>query len=363
EGMEDGRGLLEVAAKATNPIYLHLANVGPETAAIAQSHTASLTTDERVLEAACRQSRLIRVNTQSEFLNAARLVDQPPVRGNRVVVFSRSGGEAVVTANACRRFGFTLPPLSEALVQSIKARSRAGVIHPNNPIDLGDVFDFTLYTDVMAAVCQDPRVDAVLFHYGPVADFEREPARKMARRMLELAREAQKPLAITVLCTPDEENYLRDTLGVPVFHFPEDAVAALALSRDLAARREILSPPALPPLPQANAIAEMLAGPHPGGFLPLAQALTVIESLGISLASWAATATPEEATAAAGRLGFPVVLKLSAPSLIHKTEAGGVELDLHDAVAVQLAFGRLAQVARSHLPPQEAWQVVVMSQV
>ena len=236
EGVEDGRGLLEVAAKATKPIYLHLANVGPETAAIAQSHTASLTTDERVLEAACRHSRIIRVKTQSEFLNAVKLVDQPPVRGNRLVVFSRSGGEAVVAAYACRQFGFTLPPLSEALVQEITARSRSGVIHPTNPIDLGDVFDFTLYTDIMAVVCRDPEVDAVLFHYGPIAEFEQEPARTMASLMLEFAREAQKPLAITVLCTPDEEDYLRDTLGVPVFHFPEDAVAALALSRDLAAR-------------------------------------------------------------------------------------------------------------------------------
>ena len=362
EGVEDGRGLLQVAAKAAKPIYLHLANVGPETAAIAQSHTASLTTDERVLEAACRHSRIIRVKTQAEFLNAVKLVDQPPVRGNRLVVFSRSGGEAVVAAYACRQFGFTLPPLSDRLVQSIKARSRAGVIRPTNPIDLGDIFDFTVYTDIMAAVCRDPEVDAVLFHYGPMADFELESGREMARRMLELARKAQKPLAITVICDPDAEDYLRDTLGVPVFHFPEDAVAALALSRDLAARREILSPLALPPLPSAAAIAETLTPPNPEGFLPLAQALAVIESLGISLASWAATATPEEAAAAAGRLGFPVVLKLSAPSLIHKTDAGGVELDLHDAVAVQLAFGRLAQVARSHLPPRETWQVVVMSQ-
>ena len=99
----------------------------------------------------------------------------------------------------------------------------------------------------MAAVCRDPEVDAVLFHYGPIAEFERAAAQEMARRMVELAREAQKPLAITVLCTPDDEDYLRDTLGVPVFHFPEDAVAALAWSRDLAARGEIPSPPALPP--------------------------------------------------------------------------------------------------------------------
>jgi len=89
----------------------------------------------------------------------------------------------------------------------------------------------------------------------------------------------------------------------------------------------------------------------------------VIGALGLDLAPWAATATPEAAAAAAGRLGFPVVLKLSAPSLVHKTEAGGVILNLPDAAAVQDAFNRLAQVALSHLPPQEAWQVVVMSQV
>jgi len=70
-----------------------------------------------------------------------------------------------------------------------------------------------------------------------------------------------------------------------------------------------------------------------------------------------------EAAAAAARFGFPVVLKLSAPSLIHKTEAGALALDLPDAAAVKKAFARLAQEARTHLPPQEAWQVVVMSQV
>jgi acyl-CoA synthetase (NDP forming) len=363
EGLHDGRGLLAAAHQAAKPIFLHLANVGPETADIAHSHTASLTTDERVLEAACRQSRITLLKTQPQVLNALKLVDQPPVRGNRLVVFSRSGGEAVVTAYACQRYGFTLPPLSESLVQDITARSRAGVIRPTNPIDLGDIFDFTVYTDIMAAVCRDPGVDAVLFHYGPMADFELESGREMARRMVELAREAQKPLAITVLCTPDEENYLRDTLGVPVYHFPEDAVQALALSRDLAARREGPSLADPPPLPEADTIAQALTGPNPGGFVPLSPALTVIGALGLDLPPWAATATPKAAAAAAGRLGFPVVLKLSAPSLVHKTEAGGVELDVHDAAAVEQAFSRLAQVARSHLPAREAWQVVVMSQV
>jgi acyl-CoA synthetase (NDP forming) len=363
EGLHDGGELLAVAAKATKPVYLHLANVGPETATIAHSHTASLTTDERVLDAACRHSRLIRVRTQTEFLNAARLVGQPPVKGDRLVVFSRSGGEAVVTAYACRRFGFSLPPLSAQLVDSIKERSRAGVIAPTNPIDLGDIFDFTVYTDIMAAVCQDPEVDAVLFHYGPVADFEQDAAREMARRMIELARQSQKPLAITVLCTLDEERYLRDTLGVPAFHFPEDAVQALALSRDLAARGTVRESKASPSFQGTDALAGLLAGPRSGDFLSLEQALAVTQALGIPLAPWETAASPTEATAAAARLGFPVVLKLSAPSLIHKTEAGGVALDLEDAAAVEIAFARLAQVAHANLPPHESWRVVVMSQV
>jgi acyl-CoA synthetase (NDP forming) len=363
EGMHDGRGLLDVAAKAAKPVYLHLANVGPETAHIAHSHTASLTTDERVLEAACRQSRITLVKTQSEFLNAARLVGQPPVKGNRVVVFSRSGGEAVVTAYACRRWGFTLPPMSDQLVQMIKERSRSGVIHPTNPIDLGDVFDFSLYTDTMAAVCRDPQVDAVLFHYGPMADFELETGRKMARRMLELARETQKPLAITVICTPDEEDYLRDTLGVPVFHFPEDAVQALALCRDQAARAAIRAPEAPPSLAETGALAGLLTDSGPGDFLSLSQALSVSAALGISVAPWAAATSPADAAAAAHRLGWPVVLKLSASSLVHKTEAGGVILDLAEAAAVEEAFTRLANIAQDNLPPGEAWEVVVMSQV
>jgi acyl-CoA synthetase (NDP forming) len=363
EGLQDGRELLAVADQAAKPIYLQLANVGPETAAIARSHTASLTADERVLEAACRQSRITRIRTQSQFLNAARLVGQPPVRGNRLVVFSRSGGEAVIAAYACRKFGFTLPPLSESLVHTIKARSRAGVIHPTNPIDLGDIFDFTVYSDILAELCRDPQVDAVLFHYGPLADFELEAGREMARRMVKLTREANKPLAVTVLCTLDEADYLRETLGIPVFHFPEDAVQALALSRDQAARGENRALANPPPWREADTIAGILTGSQPGGFLSLSRALEVMGTLGVPVAPWAAVAGPAEAVAAAARLGWPAVLKLSAASLIHKTEAGGVALDLHDATAVQEAFARLAKVAKDHLPPGEAWQVVVMSQV
>jgi acetate---CoA ligase (ADP-forming) len=363
EGLHDGQGLLEVAQRATKPVFLHLANVGEETAVIARSHTASLTADERVLAAACRQSGMIHVTSQYDFLAAAKLVGQPPVKGNRIVVLSRSGGEAVVAAYACRQFGFRLPPLSPQLVEFIQSRSRAGVIHPTNPVDLGDIFDFEVYSEIVAAACRDPEVDAVLLHYGPMASFEREAGRDMARRVLSEARAAAKPLAVTVLVSLGEEDYFRDTLGTPVFHFPEEAVAALALSRDHYLRGQAALPGQTPvSWPPAAEIAGILAAAPPG-FLSLPQALEVVQALGVPVAPWRTARSAAEAMAAAGTLGYPVVLKLTAPSLVHKTEAGGVLLHLTDAQAVAAGYAILADIAHKQLPPQEPWEVVVMSQV
>lgn len=363
EGVADGRGLVEAARRATGkPIFLHVANVGPETAAIAHSHTASLTADEQVVEAACRQGGMVHLKDQADFLSYAKLVGQPPVKGDRLVVFSRSGGEAVVAAYACRRFGFRLPPLSPSLSEIIRGRSRAGVIKTGNPIDLGDIFDFTVYTEVMEAVCRDPEVDAILLHYGPMADFEVAAGREMAKRAIELARAAGKPLAITVLITLEEEEFFRDTLKFPVFHFPEEAIRALALSRDQAARGAVEAPAQVSPLPQAAQISGLLAQAR-DEFLPLPQALSVIEALGVPVAPWQAVNSPEEAVAAAGAVGYPVVLKLSGAALIHKTEAGGVLLNLQDAEAVNAAYQKLAALAQENLPPAAPWQVVVMAQV
>ena len=360
EGLRDGRELMSVARRANKPIYLHAPNVGEETAVIAHSHTASLATDERVLDAACRQSGILPIKKQTEFLAAAKLAGDPPVKGRRVVVLSSTGGEAVVTAYACRQWGFQLAPLSPQLAELVSGRSRAQIIRPTNPIDLGDIFDFAVYEEIVAALCRDPEVDAILFNYGPMADFEIERGREMARKCVEMARAAAKPMAVTVLISLEEEEYFRESLGVPVFHFPEEAVEALAASHFLASRVESAEA-GTSALFDAEKAAALL--PRQPGFLSLPQALTIMGALGIPVAPWRAAATSTEAMAAAAELGYPVCLKLAAPSLVHKTEAGGVILDLGDAAAVAAAFDRLAQTAQKVLTAAEDWQVVVMAQM
>lgn len=362
EGLDDGRRLLELAKGADKPIFLQMPNVVPETSGIAMSHTASLATDEKVLEAACRQGNIFRVLSQADFLIAAKMMGQPPVKGNRLVILSRSGGEAVVGAYACRRFGFSLPPLDPKLADLIHENSRSKIIKPGNPIDLGDIFDFRVYSQVMEALCEDPEVDAVLLNYGPVYDLERHEAREMVRQFLAISQAAAKPLAISVCYTIEEEDFIKNELGVPVFHFPGQAVRALAYSRDFA-RRPPVDDPSLeaPNFPQEK-LSVLLGGNSPG-FLPMPQALSLMEAAGLPVAPWRVAADEAKALQAAAELGFPVVLKLSAPSLVHKTEVGGVILNLDKAEAVSAAYRRLRDLAAGHLPPGEAWQVVVMKQL
>ncbi|MFZ5448036.1 MAG: acetate--CoA ligase family protein [Thermodesulfobacteriota bacterium] len=362
EGLEDGRGLLSLAQKASKPIFLHLVNVVPETAAIGQSHTASLTTDELVLEAACRQFGILWIKSQAEFLVGAKMAGQPPVKGNRLVVLSRSGGEALITAYSCRQWGFELPPLSPRVERLVKERARSGIIKPTNPIDLGDIFDFSVYSEVMGALCRDPEVDAVVLNYGPVYEAERPEAREMARLLVEQARTSEKPLAVTVLATLEEEEFFRESLNLPVFHFPGEAVRALAYSRFLWTRSEAGLDLAATTLPGAAKIAAILAGYPKAGFLPQREALDLAAALGIATAGWELAASPHDAKAAARRIGYPVVLKLAASALVHKTEAGGVLLNLQDEAAVDSGFAKLARIAQEHLSPGEPWQVVVMAQ-
>ncbi|MFZ2087742.1 MAG: acetate--CoA ligase family protein [Desulfobaccales bacterium] len=363
EGLEDGRELLEVAKKADKPIFLQMPNVVSETSKIAMSHTASLATDEKVLDAACRQGNIFRVLRQADFLNAAKMAGQAAVKGNRLVILSRSGGEAVVAAYASKRHGFILPPLPADLADFILNRSRAQIIKPGNPIDLGDIFDFQVYARVMDELCQNPEVDAVLLNYGPVYDPERQEAREMLRYYLQKSRSHGKPLAISVCASLEEEDFIRDDLGVPVFHFPGDAVRSLAYSRDFALRPAPDAAALDTPAFDSERLGGLLTAPADGGFLPMPQALSLVEAAGIPVAGWKTAATSDDALKASAELGFPVVLKLSAPSLVHKTEVGGVLLNLEDFPGVAAAYGQLADLAAKHLPPGEAWEVVVMKQV
>jgi acetyltransferase len=212
-------------------------------------------------------------------------------------------------------------------------------------------------------VCQDPEISAVVVNHGPVYDPERHGAREMARAIIDHAAEAQKPLAVSVCASLEEEEFFRETLNKPVFHFPGQAVRGLAYSHFWSNRPDSLGLDAtVRPLPEQTITAHLEAAASTG-FLPMPDALFLMGALGFPVADWRRVTTADEAALAAVELGFPVCLKLAATSLVHKTEAGGVILNLQTEAEVRAAFGQLARVAAAHLAPGEPWEAVVMSQI
>ncbi len=341
ESIDAGRELMELAHSGDKPVIIHKANRGAASQRIAFSHTAALADDDRVVSAAFRQAGIIRAASFRDAVAIAQGLALPPVRGNDLLIISRSGGHAVIGADAAERHGFHLPPLPSDLGQRMQARFRADVIAPTNPLDLGVIFDFEVYAQIVAECLQAVSPSAVLL-INTYSVAEAEAAHHLARRVEEIVRETSRPIALCTYAQGDE-GMIQQEVGIPVFGEIEEAVRALAAARDYhlwrARRSEHLPHPVGQPPQEA---AWLLAKE---GVLTADRALAACQAYSIPVAPWQVAATPDEAARAATQMGYPVALKLLSAAVVHKSDAGGVALGLTDAGAVQWeATGMLARV-------------------
>ncbi|MCJ7455834.1 CoA-binding protein, partial [Candidatus Bathyarchaeota archaeon] len=149
ESIGDGRKLMDLARSSAKPIIVHKVNRGQASRRVALSHTAALADDDRIVSAAFRQVGIFRPEDFRESVAIAQGLTLPPVRGNRLVVISRSGGHAVIAADAAERYGFQLAALPDEFIERVRALFPADVIALTNPIDLGVIFDFELYARIV----------------------------------------------------------------------------------------------------------------------------------------------------------------------------------------------------------------------
>ncbi|MGQ9750443.1 acetate--CoA ligase family protein [Desulfosoma sp.] len=345
EGIAKGRELMEVAARSSKPIVLHKSNHGGAGAVIARSHSASLSTDDAVTEAAFRQCGILRVVDQNEALTAIKGLLLPKMRGRRLAVISRSGGHAVMAADAADEFGFQLPPFPKELVQMAEAHARAGVIQFHNPMDLGDVFDLELYEKLAQETLSRADIDGLLFIHNYQGIFDAEGSRKLVTRLGHLMLTSGKPIAVCLFTMQRELEYNRRSADYPIFTDPRDAVRALAWNRDFSSRPQHVFGTQRPGGMDTEGARRLLASAPQGPLAPdlLASALACY---GIPLVPWAVAESAEEAVAAAARLGFPVVMKTAAPNVVHKTDVEGVRLHVGDDAEVRDAYASLLPLGR-----------------
>ncbi len=321
----------------TKPIVAMKAGRTSAGARAASSHTAALAGSEAAVDALFHQAGVLRVDTLEELLDVTSLLaGQPLPRGRSVAVLTNAGGLGILCADACEAAGLTLPPLADATVTELRAvlPAEASIA---NPVDmLGSAVGAT-YERALPLLLADPGIDAVIVLFvPPVVAGAAEVADAVARAVGE---GSEKPVLVSIISgggTPES------MLSAPVasFAYPESAARALGRA---AARAEWLRRPQgrVPELDDLDAKAASTIAREAGDrWLSATEARALLECYGIPMVQERTAATVDDALAAASDFGYPVVLKTAAAG-VHKSDVGGVALDLRDEAAVREAGERI----------------------
>ena len=328
ESIQRGRELLEIARSTSKPIILHKANIGEASKEIAKLHTAALANDDQVVDTALKQADIIRAKDFRSFINAVKVLSLPPMKGNNLVILSRSGGIAIVAADSAERYGFRLFPLTRSFQDRIHNYFRAKVIQPTNPLDLGDLFDFDLYTKILEQVLKIRTVDGIIFQHAAIGD-EMQPSRGLIHAAKELSLQYQKPVAFCYLTEEEELAYIKRAFDYPIFIEPEDALSALAISREHHRKRKISRerPPSYS-VNRSRVTTLIRKAKKEERDLLLSEAFEVLQAYGIAVADYQIVHGKEDLKKGLSKIKAPVALKVISPEISHKSDVGGVILNI-----------------------------------
>jgi acyl-CoA synthetase (NDP forming) len=341
EGIGKGRELMEAAQTTSKPIIVHKSNIGEGSRQIAKLHTAALANDDQIVEAALKQANIIRTRDFRSFINAVKVLSLPAMKGDRLVVLSRSGGIAIMAADSAEMHGFRLYPFKEEFQKQVHSFFRAKVIRPANPLDLGDLFDFDLYIKILEKVLQNEAVDGVLFQHGAVGE-EKEPSRRLILTVKELSFQYQKPVVLCYLTEEEELAFVKRTIDYPIFAEPLDALSALAISRDHYSKKNRQKKK--PPSHRVNRtrvrhLFERAKREKRDPMLP--EAFEALRAYGIPVAGYQVIHGREELMKAGKEVGKSVALKAISSEISHKSEQGGVILNVTDPTQAGRAFEKI----------------------
>jgi acyl-CoA synthetase (NDP forming) len=355
ESIKDGRRMMELARKSPKPILTFKANIGKLGRNIALSHTASLASDDKVVESAFQQSGIIRVRDATTLGNNLKILGLPPMRGKKLAVISRSGGHAVMAADACELSGFELARLPDSFLREIESNFRASVIRLTNPLDLGDLFDLNLYAQIVEGTLQLEGVDGVVFLHTSLSEAENQISRVLLERLMDMVGQYGKPVAYYISTAAQEVNYLKQHYNFPVFTQVVETVRALEMSQKYHQQAQKIHHREETPRFEVDreAVESLIQGAKTQGRnLLISESLEVLEDYGIPAARSVRACSVEEAQVAAEEMGYPVAIKIISSQISHKSDVGGVQLNLRNGPGVAEAFEDM--MARIHKVYPEA---------
>jgi acyl-CoA synthetase (NDP forming) len=360
EGVTDGRAFMRVAAEVTKNKPVLVLKVGrTETGSRATlSHTGTLAGTDAVYSGAFKQCGVVRANTVHDLIAGAKAISMlPKPRGNRVSILTEAGGMGVISVDEVEAGGvLKLAPMSQETCERLTALLPpiAMVCKPNGYVDMSAAAMAEAFGDALRLVLSDPNVDMVVLNSIPPTFL---PPMDVARAIVPVVKEFGKPVAgcFTVCEAMAETRRYLEENGIPTFDASDDAVRALAMltQATFSVSHPLVDVPAAhhPILDRAIMEARHLLEP---------ESLDLLRDNGIAVMPHVLARSREEAQRAAMEMNSPVALKIVSPQVIHKSDVGGVKLNLQGYEAVGQGYDRVVNDVKRATPAADIHGVMVV---
>jgi acetyltransferase len=373
EGLTDARKFMSAARHfaRTKPVIVVKAGKYTESAKAAASHTGSLTGEDVIYDAAFKRAGIVRVEEIADLFNCAEVLGMQPLpKGPNLVIITNAGGPGVMATDALIARGGKLAKLSQKTMEYLNS-----ILPPywsrGNPVDiLGDA-KADRYKAVLEACLSDENVDGVLIIY--TAQAVAEPV-EIAKSIVEVCKNRgyqSKTILTSFMGTGavEEANKIFNQNSIPTYSTPEQAVKTYLYMYQYKRNLELLyeTPEELPvdAAPPKRPIMVIMrnAAIENRELLNEAEAKKLLEYYDFPVVKTAVAKTPDEAAAIAMQIGYPVVLKILSPQIVHKTEAGGVILDINSEAELREAFECIIERAKKYNPKAEILGVTVQPMI
>jgi acetyltransferase len=358
EGLPNGQEFIKVAREVTKkkPVVAIKSGVTKSGSRAVSSHTGSLAGSEQAYQAAFLQAGVLRANDMASMFDMALALGyQPLLKGDRIAIVTNAGGPGILATDALERSGMSLARLEVETIKSLEKRL-PDAASAANPVDvLGDARG-DRYRFALEIVSRDPNVDGIMVVLTPQAMTEIEDT---ARLVGSLSHEIDKPVLACFMGEAKVQlgiKVLRE-YDVPNFSFPEQAALAFRAMSQYRAIKERKDPVYESFEVDNKAVKKVLDRTKQGGRYAIgdAEAWDILKAYGLSIPRSVLAKTPQEAVEIAGEIGYPVVLKIASPDILHKTDVGGVKVGLETPDQVQDAFELMIYRTERYLPEAQIW--------
>jgi acetyltransferase len=320
-------------------------------------HTGALLGEDAVYEAAFRRAGMVRVDTVSDLFNCAEaLAMQPNPKGSNLTIITNAGGPAIMATDALISKGGRLSALSNHTIDALKSTlpSYCGIM---NPVDVLEEATLDRFRTAMDICFTDPSSDGFLIIYTPQG--ATDPI-NIAKTIVEASKHIPKPVLTVLLGEGDcrEAKRILQKNGILVFATPEQAVSTFMHMYGYTQNLELLyqTPEEVPTDLSIPAFLKVLIGKRlKEGRVVLSQpeAFEFLEAYRIPTVRTLVAKTPDEVEVHASKLGYPIAMKALSPQIIHKSEAGGVILNICSAGEARACFDELAERVANYNPKAE----------